>query len=139
MKENSRITQIHAAIIETACDLATSDDNTSTQLLALQKLADFPARAALRARKEERELETRDHKIQIDLHRKEMAEHRKHIANERLAISHRLAAIREEELVLKKTKPAGSPATDGFKLWSPEELPARQAEIEAAIRADPLL
>jgi hypothetical protein len=128
MKENPRIAQIHAAVIEAACDLATCSDNTPTQLLALQKLADFPARAHYR-----------EHKTHMDLHRKEMAEHREHIANERLAISRRLATIREEELALKKSKPAGSSANGLFKPWSPEELPARQAEVEAAIQKDPLL
>jgi hypothetical protein len=126
------LNETHLAILETTRDLARSDDNTPSQLLALQKLADFPVRAALRARKEERELETRHHKILMYLHRKEMAEHRKHIANERLAISHRLATIREEELVLKKSKPAAFSAGEN---WSPE----KQAEVEAFIQNDPLL
>jgi hypothetical protein len=133
------LNETHLAILETTRDLAKSGDNTPSQLLALQKLADFPARSELRVRKEERELETRDHKIQMDLHRKEMAEHRKHIADERLTIAQRLATIREEELALKRSKPAGSSPTDGFKPWSPEELPARQAESEARIQADPFL
>jgi len=88
--------QIHNAILETTYDRVLEDDNTPTQLLALQRLADFPARA-----------DYREHKIQMDLHRKEMAEHRKHIANERLAISHRLARIREEALTLKKSRAQG--------------------------------
>jgi len=76
--------QIHNAILETTYERVLEDDNTPTQLLALQRLADFPARA-----------DYREHKIQMDLHRQEMAEHRKHIANERLALSNRLATIRD--------------------------------------------
>jgi hypothetical protein len=85
--------KIHNAILETTYDRVLEDDNTPTQLLALQRLADFPARA-----------DYREHKIQMDLHRQEMAEHRKHIANERLALSNRLATIREQEFALKKGK-----------------------------------
>src|SRR5678809_416114 len=59
--------KIHNAILETTYDRVLEDDNTPTHLLALQRLADFPARA-----------EYREHKIQMDRHRKEMADHRKH-------------------------------------------------------------
>src|SRR5690349_19197876 len=40
--------KVHNAIMDTAYDLATSGDNNPTQLLALQRLADFPVRADLR-------------------------------------------------------------------------------------------
>jgi hypothetical protein len=97
------------------------DDNTPTQLLALQRLADFPARA-----------EYREHKIQMDLHRKEMAEHRKHISGERLELSRRLAKVREDELALKKTRaltpvPAPPPEEDelGPIATTPEGIRAR--------------
>jgi hypothetical protein len=116
-----KLTAVHKAILETTYDLVTSGDNTPYRLVALQKLADFPARA-----------DYRDHKIRMDLHRK-------HIANERLALSTRLVTIREEELALKKSKPAGPSDTNRFQLWSPEEFDARQAEVSAFIQKDPLL
>jgi len=76
--------KIHNAILETTYERVLEDDNTPTQLLALQRLADFPAGA-----------DYRDHKIQMDLHRKEMAEHRKYIADERLALAKRALDLRE--------------------------------------------
>jgi len=113
--------QIHNAILETTYERVLEDDNTPTQLLALQRLADFPARA-----------EYREHKIEMDLHRKEMAEHRKHISEERLELSRRLAKVREDELALKKTRaltpvPAPPPEEDelGPIATTPEGIRAR--------------
>jgi hypothetical protein len=81
--------ETHDAILAAAHDLATTGDNTPAQLLALQRLADFPARA-----------EQREHKIQMDLARLE-------IARERLAIQKRKLEL-TEKLTAKKlnAKPA---------------------------------
>jgi hypothetical protein len=40
--------EAHAAILAATCELAKSGDHTPAQLLTLQRLADFPARAELR-------------------------------------------------------------------------------------------
>jgi hypothetical protein len=140
MKENPRIIQIHNAILETAYDRILHDDNTPFQLLALQKLADFPARAAFRARKEERDIETREHKTHMDLHRKQMAEHRKQIATERLTLAKQSFELRAKQFA---SGPAENPKSEirnpQFALWTPDDIIHNQPKVEAAIQADPFL
>jgi hypothetical protein len=86
----SKIAEIHDTILATVHDLARSGGNTPTHLLSLQRLADFPARAALREQKAEiqadrlqlqRERQDRlkamqAHQIAMDLRREERAERR---------------------------------------------------------------
>ncbi len=149
--QNSKLIAVHNAILETACDLATSGDNTPFQLLALQKLADFPARDALRARKEERDLEMRQHKIQMDLHRKEMAEQRKQMATERLVLSRQSYQLRKQTIDLRAKQFAATQNNAAqpnhkseirnpkFNLWSSEDIIHNQPKVEAAIQSDPFL
>jgi hypothetical protein len=84
------ITEIHDTILGAVHDLAQSPENTPTQLLNLQRLADFPARAALREQmaetqverlqlqreKEQRAKEMQAHKISMDLRREARAARR---------------------------------------------------------------
>ena len=84
------ITEIHDTILGAVHHLAQSPDNTPTQLLNLQRLADFPARAALRDQmaeiqaerlqlqreKEQRAQEMHAHKIAMDLRRESRAARR---------------------------------------------------------------
>ena len=63
----------HRAILETVHDLATSSDNTPTQLLALQRLADFPARAQIREERLDLDRQKFTHKREMDTFRKEIA------------------------------------------------------------------
>ena len=79
----STVAEIHDTILGTVHDLTKSADNTPTQLLSLQRLADFPARAEIRAErlqlqreKEQRAREMHAHKIAMDLRREERAERR---------------------------------------------------------------
>ena len=51
--ENKTVAEAHAQIIRTTADLAASGDNSPHQLLALQRLADFPARAEIRDNREQ--------------------------------------------------------------------------------------
>jgi hypothetical protein len=80
--------EAHAAILGAAHDLATSGDNNPTQLLALQRLVDFPDRVEIR--EERLELDRQKHALRADL-----AEHRKRIDNERLDLEKRRVAIAE--------------------------------------------
>jgi hypothetical protein len=60
-----------------------SGGNTPHQLLTVQRLADFPARA-----------DYRDHKIKMDLFRKEMSKERLEIQKKRLALTEKLTEAR---------------------------------------------
>jgi hypothetical protein len=86
----AHIAEIHDSILGAVHDLASSGDNTPAQLLTLQRLADFPARAALREQmaeiqaerlqlqreKEQRAQEMHAHKIAMDLRRETRAARR---------------------------------------------------------------
>jgi hypothetical protein len=91
--------ETHSAIMSATYDLATSGDNTPTSLLALQRLADFPARAEYRA-----------HKDAMYTHRKEMDAQRKHLANQRLNLAKKSFEFRQR-LALPKTQVKPSPDT----------------------------
>jgi hypothetical protein len=81
---------VHSAIMNATHDLVTSGENTPTKLLALQRLADFPARAEYRA-----------HKDAMDTHRQEMDAHRKDLANQRLNLAKKSFEFRERLALLK--------------------------------------
>jgi hypothetical protein len=86
----ANIGEVHDTILGAVHNLAQSSDNTPTQLLTLQRLADFPARAALREQmaeiqaerlqlqreKEQRAQEMHAHKIAMDLRREARAARR---------------------------------------------------------------
>jgi hypothetical protein len=88
--DHEQLAGAHEQILRTVTDLASAGDNTPTQLLALQRLADFPARAALREQMAELhadrlqlQLERQDrlkamqaHRIAMDLRREERVERR---------------------------------------------------------------
>ena len=82
--------EIHQAILEDTHALATSGENTPAQLLALQRLADFPERAELRAERADLAREKFEHKLEMDAFRK-------HIANERLELEKRRVALAEQK------------------------------------------
>lgn len=74
---------VHEAILEGTLELAKDEENSATQLLALQRLADFPERVAIREERLELEREREDrrkelqaHRIAMDLRREERAERR---------------------------------------------------------------
>jgi hypothetical protein len=90
---------VHTAIMNATYDLVTSSDNTPTRLLALQRLAEFPARAEYRA-----------HKDAMETHRKEMDAQRKHLANQRLDLARKSFEFRER-LALLKTQVTHTPDT----------------------------
>src|SRR5687768_18496598 len=78
--DEEKLAAAHQAILNTTIELAGSA-TTPTQLLALQRLADFPERAAIRTAKEERaqakaerEQEMHEHKIALDLRKEALAE-----------------------------------------------------------------
>lgn len=127
--------EIHDAILQAARDLALNGDNTATDLLALQRLADFPVRAAQRAQRFEVDLVMRAHKIEMDLHRKEIAE-------KRLALAERALALREQAQAQAQQKPAeASPAspTTSAKPVVPSDhlgpLPTTYEDIRRRTRA----
>jgi hypothetical protein len=153
---------IHSAILNTACDLATSSENTSTQLLALQRLADFPARAELRARREQRHAEAHSwrseahswkresHALKKEMHqcRLDTAAHRKHIAEERLALAKSALELRQKQIALRSDQnpqsALASPARtrnapSSFVPWTAEDILHNQPKVEEAIRNDPFL
>lgn len=90
---------VQDAILQTASDLATSGDNSPAELLALQRLADFPARAELRAQRMELELQKQLHKVEMDrlkeAHRANIDQHKKKMAEERIELQKRSLALRE--------------------------------------------
>ena len=120
----AKIADTHDAILATVHHLATSGDNTPTQLLALQRLADFPERAAIREErlqlqraKEERALQMHEHKIAMDLRKEqraiEMQNHRKRIDNEKLEINKRHLQLAENKAANSKPNSA-QPQADEF-------------------------
>ena len=79
--------EVHNAIMDATYVLVTEHDNTPHQLLALQRLADFPERAAIRSAKEERAEESHAWKREMLDHKKEMDQHRKKMDEEKLKLS----------------------------------------------------
>src|SRR5688572_24177247 len=90
--------KVQDVIMETTWELATSGENNPTQLLALQRLADFPARAEYREHKRQLELRKEQRDIQKQTHKLEMDQHRQHIDDERLILTKRAQALREQQL-----------------------------------------
>src|SRR5688572_16458810 len=100
--------EVHDAIMSATYILVTEHDNTPHQLLALQRLADFPARAELREQsaairaeridlarsKEKRAQEMHTHKIALDLrkqdHKEKTAAFAQQLALSRLNRNHNL-------------------------------------------------
>ena len=115
-EENPECEPVHSAIIDATSNLVTSGDSTPAQLLTLQRLADFPERAELRARKEERQYEEHSWKSELHLlkremhlHKLDMDAHRKHINTERLALAKRLFELREQCATGNREKPSSLP------------------------------
>src|SRR5687768_13393590 len=97
--------EVHDAIMSATYILVTEHDNTPHQLLALQRLADFPARAEYREQsaqvraerleiarsKEKRAKEMHTHKIALDLrkqtHKEKTAAFKQHLALSRLNLN----------------------------------------------------
>src|ERR1043165_7940284 len=105
--------EAHQAILEATRDLALHGDNSPTDLLALQRLADFPARSEYREHKrqlelrhEQRAIERQGHKVHTDAERaadkKDMNDHRKHINEERLALSRQAHELRKRSFELRE-------------------------------------
>jgi hypothetical protein len=113
--------EVHDAIMTATYKQAISGENTPHQLLALQRLADFPVRAELREQaaairaermqitrakeqraqaKAQREAEMHTHKITLDLrkfeHKLDMDTFHKHIATARLELAQRSHTLREQ-------------------------------------------
>jgi hypothetical protein len=117
--DHPKLADIHQAILDTAYHLATTGDNTPAQLLALQRLADFPTRDALRAERAQRQAELHAHKIEMD-------QLRAQLSLERLELAKRLAAIKEAQLELQRNAAsqrakANYCPPDGNLLPPPEE------------------
>jgi hypothetical protein len=82
--ESTPSDEAHAAILAATSELAKSGDNTPAQLLTLQRLADFPARAAIRDQRMELDLAKFRHKLDMDAFRKHIATARLSLARSRL-------------------------------------------------------
>ena len=121
--------EAHDAILIATHEIATNDDCNPTQLLALQRLADFPARAELR-----------EHKVEMDLARKDFGQQRLEIQKRHLALAEKLAEkkLRAESAPAKRNEDALGPfatnwedvrkrAQKAFGI-TPEES-ARRAEL----------
>ena len=110
--EDESLAAAHASILRTVADLATAGDNSTTQLLHLQRLADFPARSALRDQmaelrtlkaeiqlaredraqaREKRAAEMHTHKIALDLRKQDRADRAEQRATEHLDLAKKLA------------------------------------------------
>ena len=93
--------KVQDVILETTWEMATSGENTPTQLLALQRLADFPARVEIREQRAELDHKKFEHKQEMDTFRKNMAEKRFDLAEKTFAFRQqlhhdRLALAREK-------------------------------------------
>jgi hypothetical protein len=80
-----RVADVHDSILNAAHDLATSGDNTPSQLLALQRLADFPARAEIREQRLELEIQKFSHKCDMDAFRQDITKQRFDLAKQSFA------------------------------------------------------
>ncbi len=87
---------VHEAILQATYELATADDNSPAQLLALQRLADFPARAEFREQRLELDHQKFAHKLEMDTFRRD-------IATARLDLAKQSFALRQEQFASKKT------------------------------------
>ena len=97
--------EVHAAILRSTHDLATSGDNTPTQLLALQRLADFPDRAAIRQERLELDRQKFTHKQEMDTFRKE-------VATRRLDLAERTFTLRRDQFEYRKSQDTGKKAEE---------------------------
>ena len=118
--EQEKVVETHAQILRTTADLASSAQSAN-ELATLQRLADFPARAAVREQlfecraqrmeieqnkeqraqaKAHREADMHTHKITLDLHKFEhklqMDTFHQHIVTERLDLQKKSLALREK-------------------------------------------
>jgi hypothetical protein len=143
-----KVARAHETILDATHDLATSGDNTPHQLLALQRLADFPARAAHREQmaalqidRHEFAREKHAHKIALDLrkqaHKEEMDHFRKQIATERLNLSRlRLSLSAGSDLAPVDWPPTPNPLPAGTRqahLDSRSEQLVSGYKLEAAL------
>ena len=87
--DEEKLAAAHQAILNTTVELA-GTATSATQLLALQRLADFPERAALRAAKEERAQEMHEHKIALDLRKQDRADRAEQRATDRLDLAKKI-------------------------------------------------
>jgi hypothetical protein len=86
--ESPASSEAHDAIMQATVDLAKSGDQSATQLLALQRFADFPERAEIRQQRLDLDFEKFTHKLDMDAHRQQ-------IALARLELAHKSFALRE--------------------------------------------
>ena len=114
--DSKKLDEAHQAILNTSVDLATSGESTPTQLATLQRLIDFPARAEIRANKEER-AQAKEERAQakeeraIETHalKKEMHAHKIAYDNARLEIDKEALTLRREESARRASKTSPSP------------------------------
>ena len=99
--EDSASEEIQDAILFETMEAVRSGGNSPHQLLALQRLADFPERATLRAQRAELDHRKFEHKIGMD-------DFRKHIATERLALHQRRLQLTEKKIADDAAKSAKS-------------------------------
>src|SRR5688572_9228290 len=90
--------EIHDAILFETMETVRAGNNTPHRLLALQRLADFPARAEIR--EERLELNRQKHALRVD-----MAEHRKRIDNARLDLENRRVQLAEAKAKANPSDP----------------------------------
>jgi hypothetical protein len=89
-ESSQRVTDVHDSILNAAHDLATSGESTPAQLLALQRLADFPARAEIREQRLQLEIQKFAHKCAMDTFRQD-------ITNQRLDLAQQSFAFRQKQ------------------------------------------
>ncbi len=94
--------QIHNAILNATWLQVQYSENTPHQLLALQRLADFPARSEMRENREQIYEEKHTHKIEMDTFRKEQATERLDLAKRSLTLREKTFAHRQEQLALSR-------------------------------------
>jgi hypothetical protein len=122
----------HNAIMEATHEMATSGENTATQLLSLQRLADFPARVEIREQRLELDHQKLDHKLEMDTFRKDMAEKRFDFAQKTFAFRQQ---VHQDNLTLalqrkeKKSNGKLSPYPPGEDALGP--LPTSFDDLEA--------
>ena len=120
--ENKKLHEAHQSILNTTADLATSGDNTPAQLLTLQRLADFPARAEIRANKETRAQEMHAHKITLDLRKQT---HKEQTTERHLQLAECNTTLREKTLahrIQESARRADSKLKTKNSKLSPEDL-----------------
>ena len=116
--ENDKsLLEAHQSILNASVDLTAAADNTPNRLATLQRLIDFPARAEIRAAKEERAEEMHAHKIALDL-RKES--HKIEIDKAYLHLAERNTTLREA----RATRPNQNPFRNGRGTFHPRSTRA---------------